>query len=220
MKPITVAIVDDHRLLRVGLISLIQKMKGVSMIGEMSTGEEAVNFASLKKPDVFLIDIMMAGMTGIEATRWIKEQTPSVKIILISSQVSREYIADGIKCGIDGYLDKDVNKATLCAAIQTVARGEKYFSPQITALIFDEFYLKQKDTKPAMPAKQVSVLSKREEEVLILIAHGKKLKEIADELFISVKTVESHKLHIQDKLNLFSIADLVKYAISQKLLTV
>jgi DNA-binding NarL/FixJ family response regulator len=220
MKPITVAIVDDHRLLRAGLISIIQKMKGVSVVGQMSTGEEAVNFASSQKPDVFLIDIMMTGMTGIEATRWIKEQVPSIKIILISSQVSREYISDGIKCGIDGYLDKDVDKATLLTAIQTVMRGEKYFSPQITALIVDEFYVKQKDTKPVLTGKHTNVLSKREEEVLILIAHGKKLKEIADELFISVKTVESHKLHIQDKLNLFTIAQLVKYAIANKLLTV
>jgi DNA-binding NarL/FixJ family response regulator len=220
MKPITVAIVDDHGLLRAGLVSLIQKMKGVSMVGQMSTGEDAVNFASAQKPDVFLIDIMMAGMTGIEATRWIKEQSPSIKIILISSQVSKEFIADGIKCGIDGYLDKDVDKATLFTAIQTVMRGEKYFGPQITALIFDEFYLKQKDTKPVLTGKQENILSKREEEVLILIAQGKKLKEIADELFISVKTVESHKLHIQDKLNLFTIAQLVKYAIAHKLLTV
>ena len=154
-NPIKVAIADDHGLLRQGIISLIQKMDGIDMIGEMSSGEEAVNFAREHNPDVFLIDIVMRGMTGIEATRWIKEQTPAVKIILISSEVSKDFISAGIKSGIDGYLNKDIDLKTLQTAIQTVMKGERYFSPEITALVFQDFYLKESEGK-GLPSKKKS----------------------------------------------------------------
>ena len=218
-KPIKVAIADDHGLLRQGVISLLQKMEGVEMIGEMASGEEAVNFAQEHHPDVFLIDIVMRGMSGIEATRWIKEQTPGVRIILISSEVNKDFISTGIKSGIDGYLNKDVDAETLLNAIKTVVKGERFFSPEVTALVFQDFYLKEKEGK-GLPSKKTTELTKREEEVLTLIAHGKSLKEIADELFLSVKTVETHKLHIQDKLGLSNTAKLVKYAIENNLIEI
>lgn len=216
---IRLAIADDHALLRQGIVSLLEKAEGISIIGEMSSGEEAVNFANEHTPDVFLLDIVMAGMTGIEATRWIKEQTPQVKIILISSEVSKDFISAGIKSGIDGYLNKNVDQKTLITAIKTVIKGERYFSPEVTALVFQDFFLKEKEGK-GLPSKKKTGLSKREEEVLTLIAHGKSLKEIADDLFISIKTVETHKLHIQDKLGLTNTAQLVKYAIEKDLIEV
>jgi DNA-binding NarL/FixJ family response regulator len=110
---IRVAIADDHRLLRQGVLSLLQKMDEIEVIGEVASGEEAVNFAQEHHPDVFLMDIVIRGMSGIEATRWIKEQTPGVRIILISSEVNKDFISTGIKSGIDGYLDKDVDAETL-----------------------------------------------------------------------------------------------------------
>jgi DNA-binding NarL/FixJ family response regulator len=218
-SPIRVAIADDHALLRQGIIALLQKVDGITIIGEMASGEEAVNFASEHTPDVFLLDIVMAGMTGIEATRWIKEQAPQVKIILISSEVSKDFISAGIKSGIDGYLNKNVDQKTLIAAIHTVIKGERYFSPEVTALVFQDFFMKEKDGK-GLPPKKKTGLSKREEEVLVLIANGKSLKEIAEDLFISIKTVETHKLHIQDKLGLTNTAQLVKYAIEKGLIEV
>jgi DNA-binding NarL/FixJ family response regulator len=218
-NPIRIAIADDHALLRQGIVSLLEKVEGITIIGEMASGEEAVNFANRETPDVFLLDIVMQGMTGIEATRWIKEQTPQVKIILISSEVSKDFISAGIKSGIDGYLNKNVDQKTLVAAIQSVVHGERYFSPEVTALVFQDFFLKEKDGKGLAPKKK-TVLTNREEEVLILIAHGKSLKEIAEDLFISVKTVETHKLHIQDKLNLSNTAQLVKYAIEKNLIEI
>jgi len=218
-KLIKVAIADDHGLLRQGIISLLQKMEGIEMIGEMASGEEAVNFAQEHHPDVFLIDIVMRGMSGIEATRWIKEQTPGVRIILISSEVNKDFISTGIKSGIDGYLNKDVDAETLLSAIKTVMKGERFFSPEVTALVFQDFYLKEKEGK-GLPSKKTTELTKREEEVLTLIAHGKSLKEIADELFLSVKTIETHKLHIQDKLGLSNTAKLVKYAIENNLIEI
>lgn len=217
--PIRVAIADDHALLRKGIISLLEKAEGIVIAGEMSSGEEAVNFANEHTPDVFLLDIVMRGMTGIEATRWIKEQSPQVKIILISSEVNKDFISAGIKSGIDGYLNKDIDQKTLITAIQTVVKGERYFSPEITALVFQDFFLKEKNGK-GLPSKKKTGLSKREEEVLTMIATGKSLKEIAEDLFISVKTVETHKLHIQDKLGLTNTAQLVKYAIEKNLIEV
>ncbi|HWA35200.1 MAG TPA: response regulator transcription factor [Cyclobacteriaceae bacterium] len=216
---IKVAIADDHALLRQGIISLLNNMENIELVGEMSSGEEAVNFARTQPPEVFLLDIVMRGMTGIEATRWIKEQSPNVKIILISSEVNKDYISAGIKTGIDGYLNKDIDGETLQEAIETVMKGEKYFSPEVTALVFQDFYLKEKGGK-GLPTKKSNVLSKREEEVLTLIAQGKSLKEVADELFISNKTVETHKAHIQDKLGLSNTAQLVKWAIENNLISV
>jgi DNA-binding NarL/FixJ family response regulator len=216
---IRVAIADDHALLRQGTISLLQKMSDVELIGEMASGEEAVNFARENKPDVFLIDIVMQGMTGIEATRWIKEQDPSIKIILISSEVSKDFISAGVKSGIDGYLNKDIDQKILHTAIQTVFNGGRYFSPEITALVFQDFYMKETVGK-GLPSNKKTSLSKREEEVLIWIANGKSLKEIADLLFISIKTVETHKLHICDKLGLTNTAQLVKYAIENNLIEI
>ncbi len=212
-----IAIVDDHALLRHGIQSLLQGLDDIEVIATASSGEEAVTLLTTHSPDIFLMDIMMKGMSGIETTRWIKEQSPTTRVILISSEVNKEYIAAGIKAGINGYLPKDSSREALVDSIHTVMKGERYFSPEVTALVFQDFYLKEKDGK-GLPRQKTKVLSKREEEVLAHIASGKSLKETADELFISVKTVETHKQHIQDKLGLKNTALLVKYAIDNKLI--
>jgi DNA-binding NarL/FixJ family response regulator len=214
---IKIAVADDHGLMRQGLISMLKGEATVEVVADAESGEAAVNIARDLEPDIILMDIVMRGMTGIEATRWIKEQNPKIRIILVSGEVNKDYITAGIKSGIDGYLPKDSDKETLLMAIRTVMKGEKYFSPEITALVFQDFYLKEKDGK-GLPTKKSNDLTRREEEVLVLIAHGKSLKEIADELFISIKTVESHKMHIQDKLGLDNTAKLVKYAIEHEMI--
>ena len=214
---ITVAIVDDHALLRQGLVSLLSDEPEISVVATGSSGEEAVTLLGMHQPDIFLMDIMMRGMSGIEATRWIKEQSPSTRVILVSSEVNKDYITSGIKAGINGYLPKDCNKEMLIEAIRKVMSGDRYFSPEVTALVFQDFYLKEKEGK-GLPRKKTNDLSKREEEVLVLIAAGKSLKEIGEELFISVKTVETHKQHIQEKLGLKNTAQLVRYAIDKNML--
>jgi DNA-binding NarL/FixJ family response regulator len=215
-KKIKVVIVDDHGLLRQGIASLLQNVADIEVIASLSSGEEAVSLPAAMKPDVFLMDIMMKGMTGIEATRWIKEQSPETRIILISSEVNKDFISAGIKSGIDGYLPKDVAKDELIAAVRKVIGGERYFSQQVTSLVFQDFYLQKTEGK-GLPTKKSNELTKRENEVLVLIASGKSLKQISEELFISIKTVETHKLNIQDKLGLSNTAQLVKYAIEHKL---
>jgi DNA-binding NarL/FixJ family response regulator len=215
-KKITVAIVDDHTLLRAGLRSLLERMEDIEVVASGASGEEAVNILSIYAPDVFLMDIMMHGMDGIQATRWIKEQSPQTKVILISGEVNKEYIAAGLKAGISGYLPKDTSREKLVDAIRTVQRGEEYFSDEIKSLVFTDFFLTQ-TTGKGLPKKKSSELSEREQAVLVQIAQGKALREVADALFISVKTVETHKQHIYEKLNLKNTAQLVLYALQHKL---
>src|SRR5688572_17165152 len=130
MQPKTkVVIVDDHGLLRQGIASLLQDAPDIEVLTCVASGEEAINLPDSLHPDVFLMDIVMKGMTGIEATRWIKEQNPNTKVILISSEVSKDYITAGVKSGIDGYLPKDVSKEELLTAIRTVYKGNRFFSP-------------------------------------------------------------------------------------------
>lgn len=215
---IKIAIADDHGLMREGLSLMLQGVSDLEIVGVVGSGEEAVNLTSSVVPDVFLMDIVMRGMSGIEAARWIMDSNSSIKVILISSELNKEFISAGIKAGIYGYVPKNAEKETLLAAIQTVMKGERYFSPEVMSLVFDEFYGTESGTKPPS-SKNKSGLTRRELEVIKLIGQGKKLRSIADQLFISVKTVETHKLNIQNKLNLSNTAQLVRYAIEHKLVS-
>lgn len=216
---IKVLIVDDHRLLRDGLAALLARAEDIEVVGSVPSGEQAISVFPSLKPDVILMDIMMGGMTGIEATRWIKEQDSNVRVILISSEIKKELVTAGIQCGIDGYLPKDVDLTVLTDAIRTVKGGGRYFNEAITNLVFEDFYQKKKLTNVHGKVTLPNDLTKREQEVLALVASGKSNQEVADDLFISVKTVDTHKNHILDKLGLKNTAELVKYAIKNKLIS-
>ncbi len=215
---IKVMLVDDHRLLRDGIASMLGQTEDIEIVGSVSSGEEAIQEFPSMNPDVVLMDIMMSGMTGIEATRWIKEQNSAIKIILISSEVKKEFVTAGIQSGIDGYLPKDAEKETLIEAIRTVAKGGRFFNEAITSLVFEDFYKKQKFIPPGKITSPHD-LTHREVEVLALVASGKSNKQVAEELFISVKTVETHKSHILEKLGLKNTAELVRYAIKNNLIS-
>ena len=216
---IRVLIVDDHRLLRDGLAALLSQADDIQVVGSVPSGEEAISIFPSLKPDVILMDIMMGGMTGIEATRWIKEQDSQVKVVLISSEIKKELVTAGIQCGIDGYLPKDVDLTILSDAIRTVKNGGRYFNEAITNLVFEDFYQKKKLTNTSGKVTLPNDLTKREQEVLALVASGKSNQEVADDLFISIKTVDTHKNHILDKLGLKNTAELVKYAIKNNLIS-
>jgi DNA-binding NarL/FixJ family response regulator len=216
---IKVLIVDDHRLLRDGLAALLNQAEDMEVVGSVASGEEAINIFPSLKPDIILMDIMMGGMTGIEATRWIKEQDQTIKVILISSEIKKELVTAGIQCGIDGYLPKDVDQTILTDAIRTVKKGGRYFNEAITNLVFEDFYQKKKMTHINGKVTMPHDLTKREQEVLALVASGKSNQEVADELFISIKTVDTHKNHILDKLGLKNTAELVRYAIKNNLIS-
>ncbi|MEM9855921.1 MAG: response regulator transcription factor [Bacteroidota bacterium] len=214
MRNLKVVLVDDHALLMEGVVSLLSNIEYISVVGKAASGEEAINLASEVNPDIILMDIVMHGMTGIEATRWIKEQHPEIKIILLSSEVSENYVTLGVKAGVDGYLPKNVEKAVLIEAINQVMEGEKYFAQPITKIILDSFYKQSIGQKTTVSNE----LTKRENEVLQQVAMGKTNTEVAEELFISVKTVETHKTNILSKLGLRNTAELVKYAIKNKII--
>lgn len=211
-------IVDDHRILRDGLSALLNGAEDIEIVGAVSSAEEAISVIPSLMPNLILMDILMGGMSGIEATRWIKEQDHTIKVILVSAEIKKELLTAGIQCGIDGYLPKDIDATTLIAAIRTVSNGGRYFNEAITSLVFDDFYQNKKSTLRNGKTTAPNDLTAREQEVLALVASGKSNKQVADELFISVKTVDTHKSHILDKLGLKNTAELVRYAIKNNLI--
>lgn len=217
-EKIKVLLVDDHQLIRDGIESMLKDTPDIEVIGSVPSGEDAVNEVRQNRPDVILMDILMNGMTGIEATRWIKEDDGTIKIVMVTKEISKDYVSASIKSGVDGYLPKDVDKATLIHAIHTVQRGERFFNDAIMKLVFEDFYSheKSKTTNVKLP----NDLTKREYEVLALVASGRTNKEVAESLFVSIKTVESHKTHILDKLGLRNTSELVKYAIKHNIISV
>jgi DNA-binding NarL/FixJ family response regulator len=213
---IKIFLVDDHTLMRDGIASMLSDCADIQVVGSSPNGEEAINKVQELQPDVVLMDIMLRGMTGIEATRWIKEQDKNVKVILVSMEVKKEFLQAGIQSGINGYLPKDTDKETMITAIRTVYAGERYFTDAITKLVFEDFYVHEKLKNPET-TRLPNDLTKREYEVLGLVSMGKGNKEIAEQLFISVKTVETHKGHILEKLGLRNSAELIKYAIKNNI---
>ncbi|MDQ3394363.1 MAG: response regulator transcription factor [Bacteroidota bacterium] len=219
MEKIKVLIVDDHALVRDGLCAMFSNLSEITVVGEASSGNEALNKTEAYNPDIILMDIMMPGMNGIEATQIIKEDHPDVKVIFLSMEVTEAFISEAVQVGASGYLPKDSRKNVLIEAITKVAAGGRYFSSSISELVFEKFYensLKGKKTNISSGIK----ISKREVEVLKLIASGMSNKDIAEKLFISGRTVDAHRNHIMQKLDIHSTADLVKYAIKNELITI
>ncbi|HEX8039379.1 MAG TPA: response regulator transcription factor [Chryseosolibacter sp.] len=217
MNRIKVLIADDHQLVRDGMEAMLSATPDMDIVAMVGSGEEAINQVRTIRPDVVLMDILMPGMNGIEAARWIKEIDETIRVILITMEVSKDYVSAGIKSGVDGYLPKNSSKETLLEAIRAVFAGERYFNDAIKKLIFEDFYTveKLKNPKKALPNQ----LTKREREVLALVAGGKSNKEIAEALDISVKTVETHKTHILIKLGLNNNSELVRFAIKNKIVS-
>jgi DNA-binding NarL/FixJ family response regulator len=217
---IRIALVDDHSILREPLAAMLHQVNDFQVVGSFASGEEIVSKFDVSNPDVVLMDIMMSGMTGIEATRWLKERSSKIKIILLSGEMNRELVKAGIQSGIEGYLPKNVEKDILIEAIRAVYTGEKYFNDAVTALIFEDFYNQEKTALSVKHLIKSTDLTKREVEVCTLIANGKRNQEVADQLFISIKTVETHKTNILEKLGLKNTAQLVIYAIRNNLIHV
>jgi DNA-binding NarL/FixJ family response regulator len=215
---IKLVLVDDHTMVRDSLAIMLQQFEDIEVVGSVSSGEELLGKLRVLNPDRVLMDIVMKGMSGIEATRWIKERSYQTKVILLSAEVKKEFVSAGIQSGIDGYLPKDADKTLLIDAIRRVHKGEKYFNEAVTSLVFEDFYKRQRSGHETEKTLKLSDLTKREVEVLELIASGKSNKEVASTLFISVKTVDTHKTHILDKLGLKNTAELVKYAIKNNLI--
>src|ERR1039457_7539157 len=207
--PTTVLLVDDHPIFREGLRSLIDKFVAATVIGEAGDGGEAVRLACELNPDMVIMDLTMPVMNGIDATREITKKHPDIRVLALSMESDRFFVVEVLKAGATGYLLKDTAFAELLDAINTVARGETYLPRKIATLLVKEFL----QCIPEDMSLVYQNLTPREREILQLVADGKSIKEIAYHLGISNKTVENQRQSIMQKLNLFSIAELTKYAV-------
>ncbi len=210
-----VLLVEDHVLVREGIRSLLGRDTGIEVVGEAETGEEAISLAAETKPDLVIMDVVMAGMTGIEASRKIIRENPGTKIIALSMYDNQSYISRMVEAGVTGYVVKTSAFDELARAIEVVMRGEVYLCGTITSVIVNDYLARMKAGPSGL--KATPVLSLREREVLVMISEGKSGADIARELSVTAKTVESHRLHIMDKLKIHSVAGLTKYALREGL---
>jgi DNA-binding NarL/FixJ family response regulator len=210
---IRILIADDHKILREGLRSLLEKQSAFAVVAEAEDGLTAYEGVKRHKPDIAILDIGMPGLNGIEVTRKIRSELGETKVIALSMHADRHFIMGVLEAGANGYLLKDSAFAELVTAVAAVAKGKMYLSPSIAETVIKSS-LERSDR-----GKQGSnvLLSGREREVLQMIAEGKSTKEIALKLFVSTKTVETHRKQIMDKLNIRTVAGLTKYAIREGL---
>ncbi len=206
---ISIILVDDHVIMRDGLRQLLKEESDIEVIGEANNGRDAVKISLEKKPDILIMDIAMHDMNGIEATRQIKNESPAIKIIALSMHSERQIVVGIFRAGASGYLLKDSTSDELVQAIRTVYNGRNYLSQKISDIVLQEI----SDIKVDSAEIGVDVLTNRENEILQLISEGNSTKRIAEVLFISPKTVESHRANIMEKLNIHNLPELTKYAI-------
>jgi two-component system nitrate/nitrite response regulator NarL len=218
MKTTKVLIADDHEVVRDGLKNILMSLGNISVVGEVANGEEAVNVYGTIKPDVVIMDISMPGMNGIEATRIIKESDPNAKILILTMHDNQEYLNQIIRSGAKGFVLKNTDKEELLEAVKAVAAGENFFSKDISKLIIDNYIRSAKETDKTDGFKEVP-LTKREIEILKLIASGYSNQEIANILYISYNTVDTHRKNIMHKLSIKNTAGLVRYAIEKGLIS-
>ena len=216
MDTIRVLLADDHTIVRKGLRSLLDSDIGIIIVGEAKDGREAVKKAEKLQPDVVVMDIAMPGLNGLEATRQIKKRFPGMKIIILTVHANEEYVLQTLRVGASGYLVKKAAPGDLIEAIQAVYKGDSFLSPSISRTVIDE-YIRQVETKSERDIIY-GKLTNREREIFQLIIEGHKNREIADLLYVSIKTVETHKAHIMDKLNVHSTAKLIRYAMDKDLI--
>jgi two-component system response regulator NreC len=213
---IRVFLADDHAVLRAGLKALLSTQPDITTVGEASDAEEAVRLAAEVQPDVVLLDVTMPGNERLAALRALSALPAAPRVILLTMHQDEEILREALRLGAAGYVLKKAVEADLLTAIRAVARGEAYIDPAMTATMIRS-YLHPGASPPRAP--DANGLSPREVEILTLVAQGYANREIAEKLFISVKTVETHKAHISEKLGLRSRVDLVRYARARGLLS-
>ena len=206
---ISVIIVDDHKIMRDGLRTILENESDIEIIGEAENGREAVKLIANKIPDVAIMDIGMPEMNGIEATRQIVKDIPDVKVIALSMNYDMQFVSGMLKAGAKGYLLKDCAGSELVSAIKTVHTNNTYISQDITNTLINDYSKYQ----TLDHAPEETILTSRENEILQLLTEGNSTKQIAQELFISVKTVEAHRANIMHKLEIRNLPELTKYAI-------
>lgn len=207
--PTQLILADDHQIVRQGLKSMLEH-EGFAIVGEAADGREAVRLAQTRHPDIAVLDLAMPGLNGVDAAREMLRSEPRMKAVLLTMYTEDPYVLEALRAGISGYVLKTQAAVDLVQAIREVSRGAIYLSPGVSRAVVDAY--RHKSDLPPDP------LSPREREVLQLVAEGKTTKEIAGVLNISVKTAESHRMHIMSKLGIHETAGLVRYAIRRGLI--
>jgi DNA-binding NarL/FixJ family response regulator len=213
MKPIKTLLADDHTIVREGLRALLAADGGIVVVGEAHNGREAVDMALSLNPDVVVMDIAMPLLNGLEATRQILAKKPGTKVLILSAHSDDAYIDRVIAVGAVGFLIKQTSAQILAKAIHEIMAGNAFYSPQVSKRLRDHY--QKPDKIGGLMIKKATGLTSRELEVIQLVAEGHANKQVADGLKISIKTVEKHRQHLMDKLNIHDTAGLTRYAIAQ-----
>jgi DNA-binding NarL/FixJ family response regulator len=208
-----VLLADDHTLVRAGIRSLLKNINGFEVVAEADNGRDALKLIEEHKPDIVLLDIAMSELNGLEVASRLHKEHPDINVIILSMHSSEEYVLQALRAGASGYLLKDSAPTELELALRAVTRGETYLSPSISKHVVDDYLrrvsnVQDNNKEPVMPE-----LTSRQREILQLIAEGNSTKEIAQKLIVSVKTVESHRIQLMERLGIHDIAGLVRYAI-------
>ena len=212
MNKIRIFLADDHLILREGIRSLLGKVPDIEIVGEAGDGAEAVAKVEQLVPDVVLMDITMPGMSGLEATKQIKQKYPQVKILILTIHETNQYLSQMLQAGASGYVVKTTAASELISAIRAVYQGDVYLYPSITRMLVEDYLQRVEGGEERISYEG---LTNREREILMYIAEDKKNKEIADLLGISVRTVQAHRTNLMDKLGAHDRTELVKYAINK-----
>jgi two-component system, NarL family, response regulator NreC len=215
MAKIRVLLTDDHMLFRQGIRTLLTAEPDMEVTGEAGNAADAVNMARQTRPDVVLMDIGMAGMSSFEATRQIRKERPDTRVVFLSMYDDEDYLAECVDVGASGYILKESPAEQLVTAIREVHRGGSYLSPRLLTKLVDNFRMQGHEGAVRQP--RFGTLTKREREILKLLAEGLSVKEIAANFDLSVKTVEAHKFNLMRKLDIHNKAQLVTYAIQKKI---
>jgi DNA-binding NarL/FixJ family response regulator len=216
MKKLRILLADDHVVMRTGLRALLERQPNLEVVGESANGRETIELAASLRPDVVVMDVGMPDLNGIEATKAIVTQRRVTAVIVLSMHADESYVMRALKAGARAYLLKDSAAADLIGAIEAVSQGKSFFSPKVSRILAEDYVrvLKQKGA-----VDSYDLLTSREQEILQLLAEGKANKEVATDLNISLYTVETHRSHILQKLNLHNSAELVLYAVRKGIIS-
>jgi DNA-binding NarL/FixJ family response regulator len=215
LSDIKVLLADDHAILREGIRMVLDAQPGIAVVGEADDGRQALEMVESLEPDVVVMDIAMPNLNGLEATRQIKRRFPRTQIVILTMHENQQYLVQIVKVGAVGCVLKRAAGTELVTAVRAAAHGESYFSPSIASMILDDYRLRLRHEG----TDQSELLTEREREILQLVAEGKTNQEIAGQLTLSIKTVQTHRAHIMEKLDVHDRTDLVKAAIRMGMIT-